>query len=172
MRKPVFAICEQQRCRSACASTHNFKTLASLFRTDLFESYLVENPKDRFSHDEAHMDIQETKCCLALPRSGTLDTATHVLYCGSLQGIFGKTYVGMATPYWCGPAALGTQNTPVALSRQPRPSLCKKIELSNITRKPVFRGLRPGKSRTSLLSNRRKLEAWNYDCRNYRYYTI
>ena len=34
----------------------NFMTLASLFSwADRFESYLVENPKDRFSCDEAHM---------------------------------------------------------------------------------------------------------------------
>ena len=36
MRKPVFALCEQQRCRSACASG-------------------VANPEDRFSRDEAHI---------------------------------------------------------------------------------------------------------------------
>ena len=40
MRKPIYAICEQQRRRSACAS---------------IESYLVENPEDRFSRDEAHI---------------------------------------------------------------------------------------------------------------------
>ena len=34
----------------------NFMTLASLCGwADQFESYLVENPEDRFSHDEAHM---------------------------------------------------------------------------------------------------------------------
>ena len=34
----------------------NFKTPASFFsRADWFESYLVENPEDRFSRDEAHM---------------------------------------------------------------------------------------------------------------------
>ena len=34
----------------------NFKTLANFFSwADRFESYLVENPEDRFSRDEAHM---------------------------------------------------------------------------------------------------------------------
>ena len=72
-----YAICEQQRCRSACASAQsdqhlccllprqydissiyigNFMTLASFFSwADRFESYMVENPEDRFSRDEAHM---------------------------------------------------------------------------------------------------------------------
>ena len=73
MRKPVFAICEQQMRRSACASAavwsapfysllrwynicsfymQNLKALASL--CSRFESYLVGNPDDRFSHDVAH----------------------------------------------------------------------------------------------------------------------
>ena len=43
MRKPVLAICEHRRCRSACASAGRF------------ESYLIRNPRDRFSHDEAHI---------------------------------------------------------------------------------------------------------------------
>ena len=76
MRKPVHAICEQEWCRSACLSTQsdqhlscllprynistfyigNFTTLASFFSgADRFESYLVANPKDVFSRDEAHM---------------------------------------------------------------------------------------------------------------------
>ena len=75
MRKSVLAICEQQRCRSACASTHslistfvvrnldgtsgfyiqNFKTLACLCSwAGRLESYLVANPEDKFSRDEAH----------------------------------------------------------------------------------------------------------------------
>ena len=34
----------------------NFKTLASLFsRADRFESYLVKNPEDMFSHDKVQM---------------------------------------------------------------------------------------------------------------------
>ena len=34
----------------------NFMTLASFFSwADRFESYLVENPDDRFSHDKAHI---------------------------------------------------------------------------------------------------------------------
>ena len=57
VRLPVLAICEQQRCRSVCTSEiQNFKTLVSIWsRAGRFESYLVENPKDRFSRDEAHM---------------------------------------------------------------------------------------------------------------------
>ena len=78
MRKPVLAICEQRRCRSACASaqsdqhlycslpidiyyntsgfyTRNFKPLPSFCGwAGGFESYLVENPEDRFSRDGAH----------------------------------------------------------------------------------------------------------------------
>ena len=79
MRKPVYAICEQQRRRSACASAQsdqhlccslprqynvssfyirNFKPLASFFGcTGRFESYLVKNPEDRFSRDEAHIVV-------------------------------------------------------------------------------------------------------------------
>ena len=75
-RKPVFAICEQQRHRSACTSaqsdqhlccslpgwnntsscySQNFKTLASIYSwAGTFESYLVENPEDR-SHDGAQL---------------------------------------------------------------------------------------------------------------------
>ena len=77
MRKPVYAICEQQRRRSACPSTQsdqrlcfslpgqydistcysrNFKTLASLYSwAGWFESYLFEHPEDRFSRDEAQL---------------------------------------------------------------------------------------------------------------------
>ena len=76
MRKPVFAICEQKMCRSGCASAQsdqnlccslprqytissfyirNFKPLARFCgRAGRLESYLVENPEDRFSRDEAH----------------------------------------------------------------------------------------------------------------------
>ena len=76
MRKPAFDLCEQQRHRSACASAQsdqhlccslprkynissfyirNFKPLASFCRcVGWFVSYLVENPEDRFSRDEAH----------------------------------------------------------------------------------------------------------------------
>ena len=64
MRKPVLA-----RCRSAFVvhylDTHSIisifvkskiSRLASLCtRTDRFESYLVGNPKDRFSRDMAHI---------------------------------------------------------------------------------------------------------------------
>ena len=75
MRKPVLSICEQQRCRSACASAQsdqhlccsllsiipilaksNISRLAGLCSwAGRFESYLVGNPEDRFSHDEAHI---------------------------------------------------------------------------------------------------------------------
>ena len=77
MRKPAFAICEQQRRRSACASAQsvqrlcysllrqgntssfyiqNFIPLASLYCcAGRFESYLVGNPEDKFSRDEAHI---------------------------------------------------------------------------------------------------------------------
>ena len=77
MRKPAYAICEQQRRRLACASAqsdqrlccslpgqynissfyfYNFKTLASLCSlAGRFESYLVKNPEDRFSRDGAHI---------------------------------------------------------------------------------------------------------------------
>ena len=77
MRKPVYAICEQQRRRSACPSAQsdqrlccslsrqynissfyilNFKTLGSFCGcADRFVSYLVENPEDRFSCDEAQL---------------------------------------------------------------------------------------------------------------------
>ena len=77
MRKPVYAICKQQRRRSACASaksdqclccslsgeyetstcySRNFKTLASLTSwAGHSESYLVTNPEDRFFRDVAHI---------------------------------------------------------------------------------------------------------------------
>ena len=80
MRKPVFAKCEQQRHRSACSSVQsdqhlcnslpreynisffyirNFNPLASLCGCEgLFESYLVANPEDRFSGDEAQLVSQ------------------------------------------------------------------------------------------------------------------
>ena len=74
--KPVFALWEQQRHRSACTSAQsdqhlccsllrqynicscyvlNFKIIASLCGcTGRFESYLVANYEDRFSCDEVH----------------------------------------------------------------------------------------------------------------------
>ena len=77
MRIPVYAICEQQRRRSTCAfaqsdqrlycslfrlynisslHTCNFMTLAGFFSSSGgFESYLVENPENRFSRDEAQI---------------------------------------------------------------------------------------------------------------------
>ena len=85
MRKPVYAICEQQRRRPACAFAQsdqrlccslprqnnissfyirNFKPLASFFSwPGRFVSYLVANPKDRFSRDEAHIqNAHHTEC--------------------------------------------------------------------------------------------------------------
>ena len=78
MRKPIYATCEQQSCWSACASAQsdqhllcslprlynissfyiwNFKPLASFCGcAGWFESYLVENPEDRFSRDMAHFN--------------------------------------------------------------------------------------------------------------------
>ena len=73
IRKPVYAICEQQRRRSAAHSRslistfvfrcldrssfciRNFKTLASFcsWAVTRFESYLVAIPEHRFSRDEA-----------------------------------------------------------------------------------------------------------------------
>ena len=86
MRKPVYAICERQRRRSACSSAQpdqrlcclqsrwynsssfyiqNCKPLASFCGcTVRFESYLVENPEDRFSRDEAHIKCQEINMTL------------------------------------------------------------------------------------------------------------
>ena len=83
MTKPAFAICEQQRRRSACASAQsdqrlccslpgyyntstcynwNFKPLASLCSwAGPFESYLVANPEGRFSHEEAHIILTSSK---------------------------------------------------------------------------------------------------------------
>ena len=77
MRKPVYAICKQQRDRSACASAQsdqhlcfslpryynissfyirNFKLLASFCGfAGRFESYLVEKPGDRFTRDEVQL---------------------------------------------------------------------------------------------------------------------
>ena len=77
MRIPVFAICEQQRRRSAWASAqsdqHLFYSLPGYYYTSFFyiwnfkplvvpcgcagrfESYLVANPEDRFSGEEAHI---------------------------------------------------------------------------------------------------------------------
>ena len=77
MRKPVYAICEQQRRRSACASAQsdqrlwcslprsydtssfyirNFKSLPNLYGcAGRFESTLVANPEDRISRDEVQM---------------------------------------------------------------------------------------------------------------------
>ena len=71
MRKPVNAICEQQKCRSACASAqsdqrlycllpgqYNTSTISRLGSlcscASQFESQLVANTENRFSRDMAH----------------------------------------------------------------------------------------------------------------------
>ena len=85
MRKLAFAICEHQTKRSACASAQsdqgfcypllrqdntssfyiqNFKPLASFCCcAGQFESYLVGNPEDRFSRDEAHIFCTDFSLC-------------------------------------------------------------------------------------------------------------
>ena len=82
-------MCEQQRRRSACASVQSDQHLCcSLPRqnnissfyignfmnlvADRFESYLVRNPKDRFSRDEAHvrqakLRLWVVSCCFFSP---------------------------------------------------------------------------------------------------------
>ena len=79
MRKPAYDICKQQRPRSACASAQSdqhlccslpryYNTSSFFIRTfkplpsscgcaGQFESYLVANPKDRFSHDESQIAV-------------------------------------------------------------------------------------------------------------------
>ena len=59
MTKPVYAICEQQRRWSDCIYLLNPKFPDSMFRKlrARSESYLVGNPEDRFSHDEAQLDF-------------------------------------------------------------------------------------------------------------------
>ena len=69
MRKPAFAICEQQICYSLLRQDNassfyiqNFKPLASFYCcAGRFESYLVGNPEDRFSRDEAHIILEWSK---------------------------------------------------------------------------------------------------------------
>ena len=88
MRKPAYAICDQQRRRSASASAQsdqhlfvrcldnislrfylrNFKPLPSFCGcTGRFEPILVAKPEDRFSRDEAH--IQQGKSCTVSSQS-------------------------------------------------------------------------------------------------------
>ena len=86
MIKPVYAIYEQQRHRSACASVQsdqhlccsllkqhnastrykrNSKTLASLcslVHVGQFESYRVQPHEDRFSRDKAHIINKLSQC--------------------------------------------------------------------------------------------------------------
>ena len=80
MTKPAFAICEQQRRRSACPPAQSdqhfvvrcldsiiplvsISEISSLCLASLaarqFMSYLVANPEDRFSHNEAQMCFGE-----------------------------------------------------------------------------------------------------------------
>ena len=99
-----FAICEQQRHRSACASTQsdqrlcfslpreyntsacyiqNFKTLASFWSwATRFESQLVGNPEDRFSRDEAQFiwihSYWNKACTLVMENTLSMaNSATH-----------------------------------------------------------------------------------------------
>ena len=89
MRKPVYTLCEQQRCRSACTSVQSDQHLCCpwpdsiipiLAKSKISRLQLVcvaeqaglslTNPKDRFSCDVAHMtDISRswanpTKTCI------------------------------------------------------------------------------------------------------------
>ena len=88
MRKLVFAICEQQRRRSAFASaqsdqrlycllpgqynastcySRNFKTLARFFSwAGRFVSYPITNPEDRFSCDKAHIMLLYSRTFITL----------------------------------------------------------------------------------------------------------
>ena len=87
MKKPIYAICEQQKRRSDCASAQsdqhlccsvprkynissfyirNFKPLASFYGcAGRFESYLVENPEDRFSRDEPQIQKECGANCIS-----------------------------------------------------------------------------------------------------------
>ena len=98
IRKPVYATCEQQKCRSACASAQsdhclccllprqynisgfyirNFKPLASFCDcAGRFESNQVKNPKDRFSHDKAHFNLHYRNKKVYLPEN-TLNEPAH-----------------------------------------------------------------------------------------------
>ena len=110
-RKPVLAICEQQRCRSACAYaqsdqclchslpgwsitsncySRNFKTPACLCSwAGRFESYLVANLKDRLSRDETHLKekisllFQGKACAEVYCNNVCLLSASFGLYQGS-----------------------------------------------------------------------------------------
>ena len=65
MRKPVIAICEQQRCRSACTSTQSDQPLCcsllsiiplvSISKISRLRLVSVADPEDRFSRDEAQL---------------------------------------------------------------------------------------------------------------------
>ena len=161
MWKPVLAICEQQRCRSACASAQsdqhlccslprqydissfyiwNFKPLASCCGcAGRFESYVVENPKTGFLAtrlkygrvSRAMYDVQRNE-----PRHKKTCLATRLKH-------------GRVTR-----AMYDVQRN------EPRHE------------KTCLRGLRPGKTQTGLLSYGDKPEAWDCAYRNYRYYTI
>ena len=89
MRKPVLAICEQQSCRSVCASAQSdqhlyfrcldssiplvsISEISSLYLAPETEqavlSYLVGNPEDRFSRDGAqYKSCQKYHCILCCP---------------------------------------------------------------------------------------------------------
>ena len=94
MRKPV--LCEQQRCRSACASAQsdqhlccslpkkynicsfyicNFTNLGFFCSwTGWFELYLSQTPQNRFSRDEAHIRYFDRFCSPdSVVRNSSLD---------------------------------------------------------------------------------------------------
>ena len=99
MRKPVYAICEQQRCRSACASaqsdqclccslpryyntssfyTRNFKPLASLWSwAGQFESYLVKNPEG-FVMRQCLQAFEEASAGIQIDADPELQSLKHV----------------------------------------------------------------------------------------------
>ena len=103
MRKPVYDICAQQRHRSACAvwsAPFLFATwivycryllyLKSQKSTSLcssagwFESYLVANPKDRFSRDQAQIPLVSLLYFLKEHLMYTKEKCCHVKTCCSV----------------------------------------------------------------------------------------
>ena len=100
MRKPVYAMCEQQRRRSACASaqsdqrlccsltyicySRNFKTLSSLWTwPGPFETY----PEDRFSHDVTQIKAQTVSFFVSQGEVDFMEisrVSNHIWYCQNL----------------------------------------------------------------------------------------
>ena len=111
MRKSAYAICDQQRYRSACASVQsdqhlccslpreynissfyicNFMTLSSFLSwADRFESYLVKNLEDRFSRDEAQMGVfQNFTLCSQMNCEQHVTICPHLWVCKMLKRLF------------------------------------------------------------------------------------